>query len=67
VKVGIYIDAWKLPIFERHLQQAALAYETAPGISPDTLSLHVDVADHRELQNICTQANQEAAKQGHQP
>lgn len=49
MKFAIYIDAWNLPIFERHLKQAGLAHEQRPGITPDTLLLKVEVDDPREV------------------
>lgn len=64
MKAGICLDAWKLPIFERHLQRAGFTYEVGPGVSGDTLTMYVVTDEGRDLVNVVKQANMEAAKTG---
>lgn len=61
MKVGIAIDDWKLPIFERHLLQAGHVYEKRPGVTKDTLLLTVETDDARALETVVRAANAEAA------
>ena len=64
MKAAICIDAWKLPIFERHLTQSGFTFETHPGITDDSLTLKVDTDSGGDLVNACTQANLEASRKG---
>lgn len=66
-KVGIVIDNWKLPIFERHLQQSGYSFE-APGgpdgFTPGTMALTVQTPNIEALGEVIKAANEEAAKTG---
>lgn len=66
-KVGVVIDNWKLPIFERHLKQACHTYKWTPGLTPDTGFITVEIERHTEaasLHQIVKAANTEAAQTG---
>lgn len=60
LKVGIAIDDWKLPIFDRHLSQAGLRYEKAP-LLDRTLLLTVLCESVATLEPIVRAANAEAS------
>lgn len=62
LKAGIYIDAWKLPIFERRLKKAGYTWDTNPGLSPNTLSMMVMTNSIKELEAVVRAANTEAAE-----
>jgi hypothetical protein len=62
VKAGIAIDAWKLPIFERHLQQAGYSFENKGAFTDDTLILHVITDNQTALATVVKAANDEAAR-----
>lgn len=62
LKAGIAIDAWKLPIFKRHLSKAGYTFEQAPGLTADTLTLTVLTASAKELEVVVRAANTEAKK-----
>jgi hypothetical protein len=59
---GVVIDAWKLPVFRRHLDTAKRDYTEHPGITPDTLTLKVKYDWVHELQPIIEAANAECAQ-----
>ncbi len=62
-KAGIAIDAWKLPIYERHLTHAGYAYTnrgSVPGFPPHTLVLTVEAQDLIALDAVVRAANSEA-------
>jgi hypothetical protein len=63
LKAGVLIDAWKLPIFERHLSDAGFSYEQAPGVTPDTITLRIMTASAsvEGLRTVVRAANAEAA------
>jgi hypothetical protein len=63
---GIAIDAWKLPIFERHLKAGGYTWINAGRLIADTLLLKVTVADdgQQRLAQVVLAANQEAARTG---
>jgi hypothetical protein len=58
---GIVVDAWKLPIFERHLGQSGYAWENKGAFTPDTLVLHVKTENLEALAGVVKAANTEAA------
>lgn len=60
-KVGIVIDGWKLPIFERHLSQAGYAFEIRKGIISGGLILSADTDDLEAFSDVVEAANAEAA------
>ena len=59
MKVGVAINAWKLPIFEKHLKD--YKYEKQPGITSDTLTLIVYTDHQDQLVSLMRAANAEAA------
>lgn len=63
-KAGIAIDAWKLPIFERHLKQSGYAWTNAGPLTPDSLVLHVSTSNLQALAIVVKAANDEAAQTG---
>lgn len=58
---GVVIDAWKLPVFKRHLDAAKYLYTEKPGLTSDTLTLLVKFEWVRELQPILQAAAEECA------
>ena len=60
---GIMIDEWKLPIFERHLNQAGYAFKNAGGMA-GSLVLRVDTTNLVALAEVVKAANEEAALTG---
>lgn len=62
IKTGIVIDAWKFPIFEKHLVAAKYTFEQHPGISSDTLTLKVMANSLKHLETVVRAANTEAAR-----
>lgn len=62
LRAGVFIDAWKLPIFERHLSEAKYSYTQHPGLTPDTLQLHVMTNSVLELKPVIEAANAEAQR-----
>lgn len=63
-KVGIAIDPWKLPIFERHLTQSGYTFENAGLLHKDALLLRVDTTNVDAISAILKAANTEAAHTG---
>jgi hypothetical protein len=65
-KAGVCIDAWKLPIFERHLTAGNYLFKNCGQLLADTLLLQVDVLDGhaQRLAQTVLAANQEAARTG---
>lgn len=64
MKAGIVIDAWKLPIFERHLTQSGYSFTNAGPLVAGTLFLSVETTNAEALQEVLKAANTEAAKTG---
>ena len=64
MKIDIVIDAWKAPIFERHLTRSGITYTKAAGITDATVILHIEPVDMRELANVATQAAVECDRKG---
>lgn len=62
LKAGIIIDAWKLPVFEKHLSNAGYVYEQSPGVTPDTLTLTVNTLSPKELGIVVQAASDEASR-----
>lgn len=58
---GIVIDAWKLPIFQRHLAAASIRYTTAIDAPPGTIGLVVVTDDPQLIAETVKAANAEAA------
>ncbi len=65
-KAGVAIDAWKLPIFERHLSEGGFEFKNCGALVADTLLLQVDVLDGyaQRLAQTVLAANTEAARIG---
>lgn len=61
MKVGIVMDAWKLPIFQRHLDAAEISYARASDAPPGSIGLVVITDDPQRVAEIVTAANTEAA------
>ncbi len=61
IKVGIVIDAWKLPIFVRYLTNAGIDFKKDEGLSRDTVSLVIDKTDAALVERVARSANREAA------
>lgn len=66
-RAAIYIDTWKLPIFQRHLDQAGYKPELGAGVTDDTLLLTVDTTNLIALQVILQWAAEESAMTGPPP
>jgi len=62
-KVGIAIDAWKLPIFEDELEKAGFTFKTGPGVTADTLFLSVRSKTIAEIQPVVVRANDRARRE----
>lgn len=59
---AVVIDAWKLPIFKRHLDKAGYKYTENPGVASDTLTLRVSYEWVAQLQPVIVAANDECAR-----
>ena len=57
--VAIGIDAWKLAIFKRHLDEGGYSYTVHPGITDDTLFLKVKCDFIATLQRVVKKAQKE--------
>lgn len=68
MKVAIAIDAWKLSIFERHLQQSGYSFENEGEISGGDLHGALYLTVHTDnpvaLHGVVKAANTEAARTG---
>jgi hypothetical protein len=58
MKIGIVIDSWKLPIFEKHLKAAKHTFVQTAGITKDTLLLSV-ISDAPSLVEPAVRAAQD--------
>jgi hypothetical protein len=56
---AVAIDAWKLPVFKRHLDAAGFTYSEHPGLTENTLTLQVTYEWLHKLHPIVTAANDE--------
>jgi hypothetical protein len=63
-KVGIAIDDWKLPIFDRHLKQSGYSFVNAGLLCKGTLVLTVQTENLEALGVVVKAANDEAARTG---
>ena len=63
MKIGIAIDSWKRPIFERHLSQSGYAFDVGPGVV-GTLLMTVTTDNAEALEVVARAANTEAARTG---
>lgn len=64
MKAGIVLDAWKLPIFVRHLDQCGYRYGSVSGPTPGTHLLTVFTENVEALTRVVQAANNEAALTG---
>lgn len=64
-KAGIAIDAWKLPIFERHLA-VNYSFRNCGALTEGTLLLQVEMPEGslQALAQVVLAANNEAARTG---
>lgn len=61
-RVGIAVDAWKVPIFEQHLKKAGYTYSVIHGGPFTTITISGVAVE--PLAKIITLANAEAKKRG---
>jgi len=59
---GIVIDAYKLPVFKRHLDAAGYSYDEHPGLTEGTLLLRVKYEWVHKLQPVVQAAEKECRK-----
>jgi hypothetical protein len=64
MRVGIAIEGWKLPVFDKHLTSSGYGYETNPGLSANTLLLIVITNSSEALAQVVRAANDECAAKG---
>ena len=64
VNVTIAIDAWKLPIFERHLKHAGYSYTEMPLEGLTSIALAVTTNTAQALGVVVRAANDEATHTG---
>lgn len=60
---AIALDAWKLPIFKRHLEAAGYSYTEHPGLTADMLILKVKTERISDLQPVVERAQMECKTQ----
>jgi len=60
--IGIALDDWKMPIFEKALKKAKYNYTIEGGLSPGTKMLRVLVGDVKRFKRILRTANNAAAR-----
>jgi hypothetical protein len=63
-KIGICVDDWKLPIFERHLKQSGYTFENCGNFALGAILLRVDTTNPTALHEVVRAANTEAARTG---
>lgn len=64
-KAGVVIDAWKLPIFKKHLDEAGYNYQQFNGPTKGVITLQVEYVFVKDVQPIIEAANSECAKEKH--
>jgi hypothetical protein len=64
MKAAVVIDAWKLPIFTRHLKEAGFSYEERGPLTPEgkELTLTVDTPSREKLEPVIIAAQTECAR-----
>ena len=62
---AVFLDSWKLPTFKKHLDAAGYSYTEQPGITTDTLTLHVKYEWVASLKPIIEAATKECANAKH--
>jgi hypothetical protein len=58
---GVVIDNWKLPIFQRHLNEGGFAYTEHTGLTADAMVLKVRTEFISTLQSVIEAAQKECA------
>jgi len=62
LKAGVAIDAWKLKIFKRHLDEAGYQYTEHPGATKGSLLLNVATETVAALKPVIEKAQKECTK-----
>lgn len=62
MKIGIFLDEWKLPTFKRRLTAEGYKFKKGPGVAPGTVSLHIESEDLPALNVLIKDINEEAAR-----
>ena len=62
---AVFLDSWKPPAFKKHLDAAGYSYTEQPGITTDTLTLHVKYEWVASLKPIIEAANKECTNAKH--
>ena len=57
MNTAVVFDAWKLPIFQRHLEQSGLPHDPLTGIPSGTLGFCVHSDDAKAVEKIVRSAN----------
>lgn len=63
-RIGVAVDDWKVPIFERVLKQYGYEFSNAGSITAGVVILRVETTNREALQRVITEANAEAARTG---
>lgn len=63
-KAAIAIDEWKLPIFQRRLEQSGYKFTNTGHLTPGSLVLLVETTNLEALYVVVKAANDEAARTG---
>jgi hypothetical protein len=63
MKVGIAIDTWKLPYFEKHLKASGFTTKSGPGLTEEMTLLTVETGGIPKLEVAIRAANEEAIKE----
>lgn len=61
---AVFIETWKLAVFEKHLKAAGYSYEVTDGLTPGQYNLRVKYEWVAELKPIIEAAQAEARKHG---
>lgn len=64
MKIGIAIDRYKLPVFNKHLTDDGYTYTTGDGVTADTMMLYVEADSVAGLEGTIRAANKEASRGG---
>ncbi len=62
IRAAIALDNYKLPVFQKHLEEAKFTYEVTEGITPGTLTMFVETENVNILRMVVENANTEASK-----
>lgn len=62
--IGIFIDAWKLSIFDRRLTKGGFPYTKGPGLTEGTLLLQVTAAGPDVVAPVIMEAERESKRTG---